>query len=121
MTTSKIRTTATPLPIPAFAPVLRPELDGAAPGLAVCDALAVGEKEPPATGVDNDTDTALVLAGIEDDALVLGLRVAANLKRLDVILQQLFSPQHQLPFAHFCTGAFSACHCLLRQFRFPVY
>lgn len=46
MTTSNIATTATPLPIPAFAPVLRPELGGAAVG------LAVGEEEALLDAID---------------------------------------------------------------------
>jgi hypothetical protein len=50
MMTSKIATTATPLPIPAFAPVLSPVFDEAAAGLQVCDALAVDENELPVEG-----------------------------------------------------------------------
>jgi hypothetical protein len=45
MTISNIATTATPLPIPAFAPVLSPELDGAAVEFEVGDALVVGVEE----------------------------------------------------------------------------
>jgi hypothetical protein len=45
MTISSIATTTTPLPIPAFAPVLSPELDEAALGSAAGDALAVGVEE----------------------------------------------------------------------------
>jgi hypothetical protein len=45
ITMSNIATTATPLPIPAFTPVLSPELDEAALGSAAGDALAVGVEE----------------------------------------------------------------------------
>jgi hypothetical protein len=113
MMTSKIVTTATPLPIPAFAPVLSPEFDEAAAGLGVCDALAVGDV--PVEGVIMEKRLALARIA-EEDGVGVGPTVAASWTRLEVILQQDFSPQHQRLSPHFWTGALSACHYRIISF-----
>lgn len=123
MMASRTTTTAIPTPIPAFAPTLSAGvLDWA------CDTEDVGlgmgsppvaQGGPPSVGVKSEgpvrevaTAPMVVLAltdATEDDAR-LGTAVvatAASLNKLDVLLQQLFSPQHQLPSPQFRTGAFS--------------
>jgi hypothetical protein len=60
---------------------------------------------------------ALVDAGMKVDVDVnvdvdvdVGPTVAASANRLELTLQQLFLPQHQLLTPHFCTPALSTCH-----------
>jgi hypothetical protein len=122
MIPSKITATTTPLPIPAFAAVLRPFSATVVVGVG----LAIGEVDeivPPFVVVD-----CVVVVGVpvfdatDKDKVEVGPTVAANTNRLEVMPQQLFSPQHQLLSPHFCTGALSSCHYTssVSQVRFLV-
>jgi hypothetical protein len=73
---------ATPAPIPALAPVLRPS-DGMSPPEA-------GD----AVGVEAD-DVEAEEEGVAEGTVDVGPTVAASSKMLLLSLQQLFSPQHQ--------------------------
>lgn len=92
---------ATPLLIPAFAAVLRPF--GAAIVVATELAVDIFDEVVPLFGAIDRVVVAgmLVLDAIDEDNVEVGPTVAANANRLDVMLQQLFSPQHQLLSPHF--------------------
>lgn len=110
---SNITPTAIPLPMPAFVPVLSPELCGMTAGLPGGDVgLAVVEKELPVHKVVPEDGVSLTLKVfiLNGVCVGVGVIVAANWNRLEVILQHDFSPQHHLPSLHFCTGALSTCH-----------
>lgn len=81
------------------------------------DVLAVAEENPPVDVVDTTVLDAVVDADIdeagEDERDVEACpcpTVAASANKLELILQQFFSPQHQLLSPHFRTGALSPCH-----------
>jgi hypothetical protein len=103
MIASSITRTAAPAPIPAFAPVLSPALavSGVAEEAAVCEVLVIED----VAVVDALVADALVIADLAVDAGAAIPTVAANMNRLELIPQQLLSPQHQLLSPHFLTGA----------------
>jgi hypothetical protein len=111
MIPSKISATTTPLPIPAFVAVLRPFNATVVVGME----LAIGEVDeavPLFLAVDGVVVVVdiPVFDAVDKDKVDVDPTVAANTNRLEVMLQQLFSPQHQLLSPHFCTGALSSCH-----------
>jgi hypothetical protein len=100
MTTSSITITAIPAPIPAFAPVLRPWLavSGESEEAAVDEEAAVGEEaivgEPLVVVCEpRAVMAALEAAGNVVDDGAAAPKVAASTNRLELIPQQLLSPQ----------------------------
>lgn len=93
---------ATPAPMPAFAPVLRPP-DGAFPS-----------EEGDVVGVEIDNVEAEE-KGVAEGTVEVGPTVAASSKILFLSLQQVFSPQHQFfpPQFHTPTLPHWSAYCIV--------